>query len=187
MAVDPEVSRLKLQREIEDYLRLEHEYRTRGWFLVKADFPEVFVLFCAPQLKPPAVVFGALLDFTDYDLQPPSVLLVNPFTREPYKNNELPSPLFRRTSSSGEQVEFASLMQSELPDGVPYLCLPGVREYHAHPAHSGDPWLLHRGKGEGTLLFVLNQLYRYGVQPLTGYGFELQVTLKGFNIGVLPE
>ena len=49
--------------------------------------------FAAPQLQPPAIVFGALLDFTNYDLYPPSVRLVNPFTREPYSLKSIPTIL----------------------------------------------------------------------------------------------
>jgi hypothetical protein len=26
----------------------------------------------------------------------------------------------------------------------PFLCLRGIREYHEHPQHSGDEWLLYR-------------------------------------------
>ena len=41
--VDPTVSRAKFDREIADYRSFEADYRSRGWFLVKADWPLVIV------------------------------------------------------------------------------------------------------------------------------------------------
>jgi hypothetical protein len=62
------------------------------------------------------------------------------------------------------------------PDEVPFVCLPGIREYHAHPAHSGDSWLLHRGQVEGTLNFILDVLHRYGAAPIRGFQIGMQIT-----------
>ncbi|WP_306919914.1 putative metal-binding protein [Rhizobium mesoamericanum] len=42
-------------------------------------------------------------------------------------------------------------IQANSLEDEPFLCMAGVREYHDNPAHSGDPWLLHRGSGEGRL------------------------------------
>lgn len=195
LLVDPAVSRAKFERELANYRRLEHEYLQRGWWLVKAEFPEVFVVFGAPQLKPPAVVFGALLDFTNYDLWPPSVQLVDPFTRVAYRFEELPSRLPRAVSPAAVEregselpveVQVQNLMQAYKGEDVPFLCLPGVREYHEHPAHTGDAWLLHRRGGEGTLHFLLEQLYRYGVHPINSYAVHVQVGIAGLNQEQVP-
>lgn len=195
LLVDPAVSRAKFAREVAAYRRFEAEHARRGWWMQQAEYPEVFVVFAAPQLKPPAVVFGALLDFTNYDFWAPSVRLVDPFTREPYKAKELPTLLRRRTivepppevvemvrQRGGEPpqlVEEGQLMMWHSPerDDIPFMCLPGVREYHEHPAHTGNSWLLRRGRGEGTLYFLLEKLYKYGVQPLTHYGLQMQYSI----------
>ncbi len=182
--VDPTVSRAKFERELVEYRKLETEHQRRGWWILKAEFPEVFTVFAAPQLRPSPVVFGALLDFTNYDLWPPSVQVVDPFTREPYSGHNLPVPFLRRVPQaavmSEEQpndgrIPVQQLMQFHQPDQVPFLCLPGVREYHQHPAHTGDLWLLHRNRGEGTLFFILDKLYTYGVAPL-GYNLGYRIT-----------
>lgn len=194
--VDPAVSRAKFDREVTKFRQLQDEHIRRGWWLLRAEFPEVFVVFGTPQLSPPAVTFGALLDFTDYDLFPPSVRLVDPFTREPYPAKSLPTILKRsvptavppQLASLGLQIQpfqESRLMQWYSPDDVPFLCLAGVREYHEHPAHTGDSWLLHRGSAEGTLHFILNQLYRYGVQPISDYIITPKVT--GFRQTQAPE
>ncbi len=199
--IDPAVSRAKFEREVAEYRQLEHEHLKRGWMMLHAEYPKVFVVFANPVMKPPAVIFGAKLDFTNYDLWAPSVTLVNPFTQDPYKARELPVHFLRRPPAAEipphvmammqQGVPFEQLMQPTpllawySPEDVPFVCLPGIREYHEHPGHSGDSWLLHRGRGEGTLFFILDQLFKYGVQPIT-YGIEMKSIVKLVPQGI-PE
>lgn len=200
LLVDPSVSRVKFEREIADYRKIQGELINKGWWMVSCEFPEVFVVFATAQLNPPAVVFGTVLDFTNYDLWPPSVRLVDPFTRLPYKYKQLPSPLLRGIRASTQPDSMGQglvavtpqpLMVAHGEDEVPFLCLPGVREYHEHPAHTGDSWLLHRGRGEGTLFFLLNHIYRYGVEPIKSYQIQIravQASIGGFVLsGEFPE
>lgn len=186
--VDPAVARAKFEREVDAYRKIAADQRQRGWLLLHAEFPEVLVAFASPQLNPPALLFGALLDFTNYDLWPPSVTIVNPFTAEPLRHRDIPPELqmMRRVPQMiavpglgqvAGQVE-QPLLIAHGPDEVPFVCLPGVKEYHEHPAHSGDSWLNHRGNGEGTLFFLLEKLYRYGVEPIRGY--QLGLHIAGF-------
>ncbi len=183
LLVDPEVSHAKLERELALYRASEAEHRRRGWWMLDAQYPEVFVVFATPQIRPAVVAFGAMLNFENYDLLPPSVRLVDPFTRLPYKYRELPVHLPQlvqtQATSEGEvQAEAGqavqNLIQAHNPDDVPFLWRVGVREYHEHPVHTGDSWLLHGGRGEGTLYRLLEVLYRYGVQ-----------TIAGFQVGLL--
>ncbi len=60
----------------------------------------------------------------------------------------------------------------------PFFCIPGVREYHNHPAHTGNPWLLHRTKGEGKLAFLLDQLYIHSIPFIKQYGLNFNVTVN---------
>jgi hypothetical protein len=187
--VEPAISRAKFEREVAKFRELWEDHCKRGWWLVDATYPKIFVVFGAPQLKPPAVIFGALLDFTDYDFHPPSVKLADPFTRQPYQAKNLPSVLRRTAPAPAQFGPFVvqadqPLMQALSSDEEPFLCLPGVREYHEHPAHSGDSWLLHRGNAEGTLHFILDVLYRYGVQPISEYAVTQVVS--GFKQGAPP-
>lgn len=175
--VDPVVSQEKFAAEILEFRGRETEHRRRGWWLLQADFPRVSVVFAAAQLRPSAVICGVDIDFSNYDLEPPSVRLVDPFTREPYKQRNLPTALLRRQVVNLGNVpgmpQFAgavTLMQAHDLDDIPFLCIPGVREYHNHPAHTGDSWLSHRGRGAGSLHQILHTIYQYGVQPITGYG-----------------
>jgi hypothetical protein len=200
---DPQVSRTKFDREVEEFCALAAEYRRRGWFLVEASFPEVFVVLAAPQIKPPPIVTGVLFDYSDYDLQPPSLRLVDPFTREPYKAGELPTTLIRQTevdappmigfqlppgAVGAKMMQQQPLMMSyEGPDELPFLCLAGVREYHDHPAHSGDRWELHRSSGAGRLVRLLEVIDTYGVRPLNGYGVNLVPQITGLTQAEVPS
>lgn len=184
-SVDVSVSRAKFDREIGEYRALEDEYRQRGWLLIEAAFPRVVVVMAAPQLKPPAIVTGLSLDYTNYDAEPPSVRLVNPFTGLPFLDKEVPTRLsmplqvqeipFPNAPGSPmlQLAQEQPLVVGHGPDDIPFLCTPGVREYHEHPAHTGDSWQLHRAAGAGRLVRILDLVYSLGVVPLKGYKVNL--------------
>lgn len=171
--VDPAVSRAKFERELSGFRLIEQDQRRRGIFVLSASFPTVEVAFAAQHVKPRPVLFGAKIDFTNYDLWPPSVHFVDPFTGEPMKRSQLP-PFLRIAPQEGQPGAMApqSLVQA-FGDEDPFVCMQGVREYHDNPAHTGDPWLMHRGSGLGTLFYLLDKLHAYGVSTLAGYQFQL--------------
>lgn len=181
---DPAVSRAKFEREIGEFRSLQRDFEGRGWFLSEAEFPTAFVVMGLPQMNPPAILWGVLFDFTNYDARPPSVSLVDPFTRIPYLHKNLPTYLNKAlpaqevalpgVEGGGFQVQGAQpLMQAHSPEDVPFLCLAGVREYHDHPGHSGDAWELHRPAGAGRLIRLLEIIHKYGSAPVRGYGVQL--------------
>ena len=75
--VDPLVSRAKFDREIAEYLSLEADYRARGWFLVKVEWPLAIVILGSSKTSPPTIVTAVQFDYTNYDAEPPSVRLVS--------------------------------------------------------------------------------------------------------------
>ena len=186
--VDPEVSRAKFDREIAEFLALEAHYRARGWFLMKAEWPVVTVLLASQKTSPPAIMAAVHFDYTNYDLEPPSVRLVDPFSGRPLLERERPLRLLRRILGpevvlpDGNKIQMGGvqdLMQAHSPEEQPFLCVPGVKEYHDHPGHTGDPWELHRSAGTGRLVRLLEVIARYGIEPVTGFhvNLEPQVTL----------
>jgi hypothetical protein len=162
--------------------------------LLRAEYPEILVVLAAPQLTPPAIITGVLFEYSNYDVRPPSVLLVNPFTSEPYQTKTLPTVLKRSVEAGaaqipglmippGAQARFVTqqpLMQSYGPDDIPFLCIAGVRQYHDHPGHSGDAWELHRKTGAGCLVRLLDVITKYGVQPISDYQVTLVPQVVGF-------
>lgn len=197
--VDPEVSRAKFDREVAAYRVLEANYRKRGWLLLGATFPEVFVAFAATKIKPAPIVAAVIVDFTDYDLQPPSVRFVDPFTRERLTASNVGFQMLRRPAMPGAPpemiaamiqqgaIQLSAMLQANKPDDFPFLCLPGVREYHDNPAHTGDSWLMHRGSGEGSLVFILEKIWIYGADPLAAYNIQIQIQGLAPNPMGIPE
>jgi hypothetical protein len=190
--VNPDIVRAKFDRELERCRSAEIELRRRGCWIISAQFPVVTVAFVSSQLRPPTVLFTTVIDFTNYDIWPPSVRLINVFTGEPLLARDVPVAMtFSRRvpvalppgiplpPGAGQLFAEQPLLISHSPDEAPFFCFPGVREYHDHPAHSGDSWLLHRGTQEGTLYFIIDNLYRYGVEPIKGFQIGFQIV--GFN------
>jgi hypothetical protein len=196
---DLSVSRAKFDREIAEFRSLEPAHRARGWLLTHAEFPSVFVVLASLKCTPSAIVTGVSFDYTNYDAAPPSVRLVRPFTGEPYKFSELPTPVLRALPDQQVKLpgmadgapQFAlqaqqPLMQAPGPNDIPFLCLAGVREYHENPAHTGDAWELHRSSGAGRLVRLLDVITRYGVEPISGFGVQL-VPQIAFAFGPPPQ
>ena len=183
--VDPAVSRVKFDREITDYRSMEADYRARGWFLVKARWPVVIVVLASNKTRPPAIVTAVHFDYTNYDAEPPSVRLIDPFSGRFLLLKELPTRLPRMilgpevAMPDGNKMQMGNsqdLMQANSPDDVPFLCIAGVKEYHDHPGHSGDPWEIHRPAGEGRLVRLLQVISKYSLDPV-----------KGFNVKLVPQ
>jgi hypothetical protein len=176
--LDPSVSRVKYEKEIAQFKAIQDEYIKRGIWLLKDNYPTAVVAF-AKAIAPPCVPFAASIDFTDYDLRPLSVTLINPFTQVPLNFNEVPTHFHRIIPGTavGPFQQSQPLLMSHT-DNKPFICLPGIREYHEHPAHTGDSWLLHRGSGEGSFHFVVENLHRYGVEGIIGYHVAFNVNLQ---------
>ena len=183
--VDPAVSRAKFDREITDFLSFEADYRARGWFLVKAHWPVAVVVLASKKTIPPAIVTAVQFDYTNYDAEPPSVRLIDPFSGRFLLSKELPTRLFRMNPGQempmpgGVKMQMKTaqdLMQANSPEDLPFLCIAGVKEYHDHPGHTGDPWEIHRSTGEGRLVRLLEVISKYGLEPV-----------KGFNVHLVPQ
>ena len=185
--VDPAVSRTKFEREITEYVSLEADYRARGWFLVKADWPLAIVILASSKTRPPAIVTAVQFDYTNYDAEPPSVRIVDPFSGRLLSSKEIPIRLPRMIlgpempipGPDGGKAQLhgaQDLLQSHSLEDLPFLCVPGVKEYHDHPGHSGDPWELHRSAGEGRMVRLLGVISKYGLEPV-----------QGFNVNLVPQ
>ncbi len=188
-------------REIFDQLLADvsvgaESHRVRGIVIVSATFPTVVVAFCAPRLDPPAVVFGARIDLSGLPDEPPSHVLVDPFTNRPYALEEVPVS-FRHAAPSDPAVpdgfpvppdatdaqfyEYASLLHSTADNNL-YVALPGVEETQdaageADQASGG-------AHSDISLTDLLHALHRYGADPIVGYRFRPQ---DGRFIGFLQD
>jgi hypothetical protein len=206
---DPQVVRRKVERELKDFVDHIDQYRARGIWVLEYRFPELLVAFVASKCKPfPIAPYGVLMDLRNYDVEPPSVRFVNPFTRVTLKKSEIPTELKRLRVDGplqqilapvvngqglpaampapviqpmAQQLREERLLQWWTEDETPFVCLQGVREYHDNPGHTGDSWWLHRGKGAGSIVRLLDLLARYGTDPMIQLNFQLQFQPAGIG------
>ena len=183
--VDPAVSRTKFDREIAEYRSTEADYRARGWFLVRAEWPVAIVVLASKKTTPPTVVTAVQFDYTNYDAEPPSVRFVDPFSGRLLLNKEIPTRLLRRVAGpailapdGAAELPVQDLLQGNSPEDVPFLCIAGVKEYHDHPGHTGDPWELHRPNGEGRLVRLVEIISKYGLEPVASLAVNLSPQLS---------
>lgn len=193
MATDPSVSKRKFDREVGKVTSSPERYETRGIWILHIEYPLVVVAFATPNSQPITFVpFAVEINFNDFDARPPSVRFVHPVNRTPLDVNKLlptnlqgTNHLFPRLRplppEAGAGFHIESLVQAFEPNH-PFLCLAGVREYHEGPAHSGDSWWLHRGTGEGSLPFLLDNIWRYGVKHIAALSAQIGVTFNAFAV-----
>jgi hypothetical protein len=173
--VDPEVTRRKFERELELWREQEEVYRRRGWLMLRQAELSLDIGFLGrlPVGRQPIPAMSACvrIDFTDYDLEPPSVEFIDPMTLE------YVSPSVQALVGTAEDARDL-VVHSHPETNRPFFCVPGVREYHNHPQHSGDSWLLHRQSGEGRLATICDRIWQTMARNLIGIQVNVQ-TLPG--------
>lgn len=182
MRIDPEVSRKKFTLEMQSIERNTKGLQERGCFIVRAEHPTIDAVFLPRnplQILIPAVgspadsgplqavikgvtfhflsarAFGVRIGLDDYDQRAPSVSFKDPWTWEPLSYAGNPRTFNAFYNSDTGQV--ASVLRPHPTTKEPFLCLQGTREYHEHPQHSGDDWMLYRGK-MGVFILLTNIL-----------------------------
>lgn len=172
MRIDPQVSRLKFDRDVATLVHQRAVLESRGIFLLTSTkYPHVDILFVSKHPLRAAVpaqlatstslilptsatrmmliefpslsirAFKARFDLTDYDLRAPSLEFRDPWTDLPLEYRTM----FRALEFEKDRKAHLVLLDDHPNTHKPFLCLRGIREYHEHPQHSGDDWLLYRG------------------------------------------
>jgi hypothetical protein len=182
MRVDPQVNRVKFDRELGRLIDQRLMLELRGIFVLgSTGFPHIDILIVprhplqvamspppgtqlppGVQLPPPPSnlpagatammlvafdvpslsvrAFKARFDLTDYDLRAPSLEFLDPWT-----DALLPYATMLRAVEFEQQRKAHNVLLDDHPiTHKPFLCLRGIREYHEHPQHSGDEWMLYR-------------------------------------------
>lgn len=182
--VDEVVTHRKFEEEWIQFEATKDCYRREGVLLLEKDYPNLYFAFVASHLSPPAIVFAVRINFINYDVWAPSVQFVDALTLQPVLVPQLHTQLVRKLDVEGG-VQHQPLVQAQ-SDQIPFVCFAGVREYHEHPRHKDDPWLMHRGSGEGRLCFLLDNLALYGISAVRGYSLQMQLGINGVmhSIGI---
>lgn len=182
--VDLGITRQKFESELERFQSAKTHYRNLGIFLLADAFPNLHFGFAAPTLTPVAIIFAVKINFDNYDVEPLSVQFVHPITFEPVKASQLPTNFPRKLENSPVPQP---LLQADT-DEAPFICIPGVREYHQHTFHTGDSWFLYRGRGrEGSLCFILDNLQLYGISHISAYQIQMQLTAQNTSVNIVSD
>ena len=188
--VDPEVSRLKFERDVNRLAEQQADLQSRGIFVFGTPTYPIVELIFVPRhplqvvvatqqpnnIEPPpgmppgaiamaiaavpsisAQAFKARFDLTDYDLRAPSLEF-----RDPWTDALLPyGTMFRALEHEKDRQTHLVLLDDHPITHKPFLCLRGIREYHEHPQHSGDDWLLYRT--HMSLFSIVMSLWRVSI------------------------
>jgi hypothetical protein len=164
LLVPLDVSRAKLDDELAQWQANAEAYRRRGWFLLSTKGLQVEIAFVTNipfgAVMVPIVPVAVRLNYDNYDLWPPSLTFIDPRTRQPS------APIVQAIEQVNGEPRNALLVHPMT--GRLFLCIPGLREYHTHPQHTGDDWLLHRGRGPGRLAVVCDTIWRRMVRNVIG-------------------
>src|SRR6266481_1354691 len=167
MRLDPAVNRLKFDSELARLQDRRDVLESRGIFLLSStSYPVVDLLFVPRHVLravipitqqgavflPPgtraaievpslsATAFKAHFELSNYDLDPPSLEFRDPWTNATLQYNTM----FRALQFDSHRKAHVVLLDDHPTTHKPFLCVRGIREYHEHPQHSGDDWLLYR-------------------------------------------
>ena len=131
------------------------------------------------------------INYTNYDIEPLSVSFIDPFTGDLLQANQVLTNFSKKNGIDINGILIRQpLLQFETPEGIPFLCVPGIREYHNHPFHTGDSWLLHRKSGgEGSLGYLIDKLYDYGISAISSFNIPISTprVQLGLDLNKLPE
>lgn len=163
--VAPEVTAAKFERELELWDAHADTYRRRGWLMVARAERSVDIAFTTKVALVGQVIevvaSTVRFEFDNYDLWPPALTFIELADGTPWM------PPMRAITSTPDGPR--DLLIDAHPKTLrPFLCVPGTREYHSHPQHSGDDWLLHRSSGAGRLVPLCDLLWRTMAQNVVG-------------------
>jgi len=143
--VDPAVSERKFNRELELLRGDASGFVTAGgWEIASATFPGLSVIFPHPRSKR-RVGFG--FQFASWDELPPSLALFDPETKAELPWDKWPQGAW-------------AVGNPHPTTGKPFLCLPGIREYHIHSSHVTDYWDNYKAKGTYTIPCILHRVWQ---------------------------
>jgi len=173
--VAPDVNARKVERELELWDANAETYSRRGWIMLRREPPLFDIAFLA-RLPiggniVPAVAACVQIDFTNFDLWAPSVEFIDPISRD-Y------APPIVKALVANEGGAQNLIIGTHPNTSRPFLCTPGVRQYHSHPQHSGDPWLLYRLPRGGSLALICERIWQTMARTLLGVQIQM-LTLPG--------
>lgn len=114
--------------------------KLRGWTVLGRDYPMLDILFEGEGRQPLRLRFL----FDDWDANPPSVELLSKGGGALANIPQSPGRQFHAGFGGGTK---------------PFICMAGIREYHAHPQHRPDSWDNYRGTSDFDLGGIVTKVW----------------------------
>jgi hypothetical protein len=133
----PELSRGLFEEQIQKILRNTDLLLDRGWLFLEWEYPWLAI---AVRHRNTRKIRVFKFKFNDWDDVPPSLKLVDAETGEDLPGNMWPT---------GNQSYWHSggwISSAGITTTLPFMCMPGIREYHTHQSHTSDHWENYKGK-----------------------------------------
>ena len=141
--MDIQVSRSKFEDDTKKLKDLESTFgMLRGWRIKLASYPALTIVLRHNKSKR-EIEFRFLCD--DWDDIPPSLTLHDSLSGEELRWDDWPKGAWATGNQHPET-------------GKPFLCLPGIREYHTHTSHRNDFWSGYIIKGSYRLRHIVDRV-----------------------------
>jgi hypothetical protein len=121
--LDPEIAKIKVQRETNLFLEKPELWETQGWEFAEIKFPFLKITFNGE--------IAIVVNCRNYDLLPPSVYYANPTNFTPLSYQEIK----KTVKKSGRLI-----LDDHPITHLPFICMQGFWEYHTHTSHLNDQW-----------------------------------------------
>lgn len=133
--------------------------RDRGWTIDAADYPDLRITAVHRNIGASRTFH---FRFDGWDERPPSLAVIDPETLEMLPGSQWPAPngFWHSNGWSGEAGDGTS--------NQPFLCMKGIREYHAHSSHLGEKWESYRTSPDysfGNIVSKVMEVYQQSHVP----------------------
>lgn len=145
--MDPAVSRAKFDRAVAEVKTTAAPFvEAHGWEVLSTDYPVFEVVFTHPASQRRV---GFRFSFDNWNQTAPSLELFDPDQdgRPPLPWEKWP----RKGWAAGA---------THPGTRRPFLCLPGIREYHTHSSHKNDHWEPLAGRDSYSMLNLIHRVQK---------------------------
>ena len=143
--MDEAVSRRKFDTEVRSLQADAAAFvRARGWRLVSVIYPTLTIIL-KHRRSCREVEFRFACDH--WDELPPALSLHDPADGRELRWEEWPKRGWK-------------VLAAHPTTGKPFLCLPGIREYHTHTSHIPDKWEGYRLRGTYRLRDIVDRVHQ---------------------------
>lgn len=119
----------------------------RGWTLLSREFP---VLRMGIIHRTTCALRVFEFYFADWNDQPPALRLVDAETHAPIPGERWPT--------NGSYWHHGGWSGTVGTPGAPFMCMPGIREYHNHSSHLADLWANYKDLDAFSLGNIVSQV-----------------------------